>query len=69
MPPDPRQLLRKNVTRLRAAAELTQEELAEAAQIDRRYVQRIEAGTANPGLLVLDRLRTALDCSWKELLE
>ena len=29
---------------------LTQDDLAERAEIDRRYVQRIEAGTANPGI-------------------
>jgi transcriptional regulator with XRE-family HTH domain len=64
----PRVILGKNVNRLRTARGLTQDQLAEGAEIDRRYVQRIEAGTANPGIDVLIRLRRALDCSWEELL-
>jgi len=47
---------------------LTQDELAELAEIDRRYVQRIEAGTANPGIDVICRLRQALRVSWDDLL-
>lgn len=48
---------------------MTQEDLAEGAEIDRRYVQRIEAGTANPGFDIVARLRAALKCSWDELLK
>lgn len=48
---------------------LTQEVLSELVEIDRRYVQRIERGTANPGVDVLFRLKKALGCSWEELLE
>ena len=44
---------------------LTRDDLAE---IDRRYVQRIEAGTANPGIDVISRVREALRASWDELL-
>jgi transcriptional regulator with XRE-family HTH domain len=47
---------------------MTQETLAEKAEIDRRYVQRIERGTANPGVEVLARLKKAFRCSWDELL-
>jgi transcriptional regulator with XRE-family HTH domain len=47
---------------------LTQDDLAELAEIDRRYVQRIEAGTANPGIDVICRLRQALRVSWDEML-
>ena len=50
-------------------AGLTQDKLAELAEIDRRYVQRIEAGTANPGIEVLARIRIALKVNWNELLE
>ncbi len=51
------------------ASGLTQEELADQAQVDRRQLQRIEAGTANPGVEMLARLRKALGCSWPDLLE
>jgi transcriptional regulator with XRE-family HTH domain len=63
----PRSKLGKNVCRLRTGSGLTQERLAEMVEIDRRYVQRIEAGTANPGVDVLARLSKALRCSWDEL--
>lgn len=48
---------------------MTQDALAERAEIDRRYVQRIEAGTANPGVDVLARIRHALGCSWDALVK
>lgn len=63
----PRVILGKNVNRLRMRCGLTQDDLAERAEIDRRYVQRIEAGTANPGIDVLTRIRAALDSSWDDL--
>ena len=63
-------LLGRNVCRIRQRRRnLTQEKLAELAEIDRRYVQRIEAGTANPGFDVVVRLRRALKCTWKDLLK
>ena len=46
---------------------LTQDDLAGLAEIDRRYVQRIEAGTANPGVDVLFRIRESLQVTWEEL--
>ena len=50
----PRQILGKNVNRLRMTLNLTQEELSDRAQIDRRQLQRIEAGTAYvPGNVTL----------------
>ena len=47
---------------------LTQDDLAERAEIDRRYVQRIEAGTANPGIDIICQIREALRASWDEML-
>ncbi len=37
------------------------------AEIDRRDVQRVEAGTANPGIDVIFRVRTALRASWDDM--
>ena len=56
------------MNRLRQLRGMTQEVLAELAEVDRRYVQRIEAGTANPGVDVLARLRQTFQCTWVELL-
>jgi len=66
--PLPRAILGKNLNRLRTQAGLTQDDVAGLAQIDRRSVQRIEAGTANLGIDVLCRLREARNASWVELL-
>ncbi len=47
---------------------MTQDDLAGLAEIDRRYVQCIEAGTANPGIDVICRVRGAPGASWDEVL-
>ena len=57
----------QNVSRLRSAAQLTQEALAEKAQISTRYLQFVEAGRYTPTVKVAAHLRRALDCSWEEL--
>lgn len=67
--PNRRTILGQNVTRLRGVRGLTQERLAELVEVDRRYIQRIEAGTANPGIGVLARLKVALSVSWTRLLD
>ena len=67
--PPPRAILGKNVNRLRTQSGMTQDDLAGLAEIDRRHVQRIEAGTANPGIDVICRLRQALQASWDDLLQ
>ena len=69
MRPPPRAILGKNVNRLRTQSGMTQDDLAGLAEIDRRHVQRIEAGTANPGIDVICRLRQALQASWDDLLQ
>ena len=64
-----RQIFGRNVARLRGKAELTQEQLAEKADIDRSQVQRIENGTSSPTLETVIRLKHSLRCSWDELLK
>lgn len=39
------------------------------AEIDRRYVQRIERGSANPGIDIIARLKNALGAEWTDLLD
>ena len=63
-----REIFGRNVARLRARAALTQEQLAEKADIDRSQVQRIENGTSSPTVETATRLKRSLRCSWKELL-
>lgn len=57
----------RNINRLRNDAKLTQEQLAEKAEIDRRSLQRIEAGQWNMTVDYLDRLRRCLKVSWTEV--
>lgn len=51
------------------ARKLTQEKLAENAEISHRYLQSIEAGKKQPGINVVVRLRGALNCTWDELFQ
>jgi transcriptional regulator with XRE-family HTH domain len=58
----------QNVVRLRNAAGLTQEALAEKIGISWRYFQSIEAGNRWPSIGVLVELRRSLGCEWADLL-
>jgi DNA-binding XRE family transcriptional regulator len=49
------------VLALRKAVNLTQEELADAADLTSRYLQMLERGTANPSYLALRSLASALN--------
>ena len=57
----------KNVTRLRRARGMTQEDLAEKAGISARYAQSLEAGEYFPALPTLVRLREELGAAWGDL--
>ncbi len=57
-----------NVRRLRVAKKLTQEALAELVGVNPRTVQKIEAGKLNVLATTLERLQTALRCSWDDLM-
>ena len=60
--------LGRNVARLRSDLDFSQERLAEKADIHPRYLQKLEAGTAHPSLMVLCRLKRSLKCEWNDLL-
>jgi len=57
-----------NLRRERMARGLTQERLAELADLNPRTVQKIEAGDITILVPTLLRLRAALGCDWKRLL-
>ena len=50
------------------SAALTQERLAELADLNPRTVQKIEVGDITILVTTLPRLRAALGCEWKRLL-
>jgi transcriptional regulator with XRE-family HTH domain len=57
-----------NVRRERTARKLTQEELAELAELHLRTLQKIEAGEINLLLTTVLRIKRALKCPWVKLL-
>jgi transcriptional regulator with XRE-family HTH domain len=61
-------VLGANVRRERVAAGLTQERLAELAELNIRTLQSIEAGELNVLVTTTMRLRLALKCSWESLM-
>ena len=65
----PHVVIGRNVHRLRNELGMTQEVLAEKASVDRRSLQRIEAGQWNMTVDYLDRLREGLGCTWSQLIE
>ncbi|WP_144162842.1 helix-turn-helix domain-containing protein [Paraburkholderia sp. BCC1885] len=56
------------IRRHREAKELSQEQLALLADVDRSYVGRVERGTNNAATLTLKRLANALDITLAELI-
>ena len=60
--------LASNAKKARAKAGLTQQAVADAADLDIRTVQKIEAGELNILVTTLERLRMALNCGCDELL-
>lgn len=59
----------RTVRRLRLAAELSQEELAERAGLHRNYVGGIERGERNAGLNAVYALALGLKCRPADLFE
>ena len=57
----------RRIRSLRSAQGLTQEQLAEAADLNPRTVQKIEAGQINILVTTLVRIQSALNCTAGEL--
>lgn len=66
---DIRELVGKNVRRIRLSKNISQEKLAALADIDRTYIQSIESGKRNVSVLVLDKISKALQVTISELIE
>ncbi len=66
---DFKKVVGKQVRRLRLRADLTQDVLSERCGIYRTYLSRIEAGSANPTLLVLIALASTLSVHVCELFQ
>ena len=57
----------RNVSRARNTAGLSQDKLAEKADLDRTYLSGIERGVRNPGIKTVIRLARALDVTLDQL--
>lgn len=64
-----RLLVGKNVRRLRAAAGLTQEALAEKTGLSSVYISEIERGRRNPSIIVMADIAHALGADVRDLLD
>jgi transcriptional regulator with XRE-family HTH domain len=64
-----RKILAQNIRALRDEGQLSQEELALRADVDRTYVSQIERAIGNPSLLVLCKLSAVLGVDVKQLFD
>ena len=60
--------LAENIRSMRRVKNLTQEQLALMAEVDRTYVSQIERGVGNPSLLVLFKLANIFEIKTDQLL-
>jgi len=66
---DSRQVVGKNVRRLREDLGLSQEQLAFETELHRTYISGVERGIRNPTVLIIERLAKALKVQPFELLK
>ena len=66
---DVRRRLASNMKRLRKERGLSQEALADAADLDRTYISGIERLARNPTIVSVDRIATALGVRLGDLLD
>ena len=65
----PKDLLARNVRRLRTAAGLSQEELAARSGLHRTYISSVERAQRNVSLESIFTIATALGCAPRDLLD
>lgn len=63
------EILATNIRLARKQVGLSQEQLADAAQIDRTYASGIERSKRNPSIMVLARIADAVGVELAELLD
>lgn len=66
---DMRQLVGRNVQRIRQKNRLTQEQLAEISGFSQQYISGLEKGRRNPTIVTLYELAQALGVSHMELVQ
>ncbi|MFC6447744.1 helix-turn-helix domain-containing protein [Shinella zoogloeoides] len=66
---DLKEVMARNLRRIRHAKKLTQEELADRASLSMRYVGAIERGDVSASVTVLGQIAEALEVDPAELLQ
>ena len=66
---DLRQVFAANLRRLRHKRELSQEDLAHEADVNRTYMSKLEKGASYPGLEIIGKLAAVLEVEPAELLK
>lgn len=64
-----KQLVSSNVKKIRAQKDISQDKLAKASGLDKKYISRLENKPQNITLDVLERLAIGLRCDIKDLLK
>lgn len=59
----------RNIASVRKRQGLTQAAVAERIEVDAETISRFERGTVTPGIVTLERLCAALECSWTDILD
>lgn len=62
-------MLSENIKRIRKTLNLTQDEVAEACEVDRATISKWETGEFSPRVDKLTKLASILGCTVDELLE
>ena len=62
-----RKIIGQNVYRLRMRRDITQTELADFADLSKRYIQKIEHGEANITIEVVEKLVGIFKCGWQDI--
>jgi transcriptional regulator with XRE-family HTH domain len=66
---DGRKLVGQNLRRIRVAQDISQEQLAFDAGVDRSYLGGIERGEENPSVDTLDKIAHILNCTLRDFFE
>ena len=59
----------RNLKEIRRSKGLSQEEFAEKLGFNKFTISKYEQGTREPDLATLEKIKTALDCSYDDLLK
>lgn len=66
---DGRKLVGRNLRRIRVSQDISQEQVAFDAGVDRSYLGGIERGAENPSVDTLEKIARVLDCKLRDFFD